>query len=356
MLLWANSRFSGPIVFAKNCMFSLGTAVAPLITNFFLVPLPRFNESSTVLTFDNYTTSVANLTPSIDRETNAVCHYTLRSSNVIVNVTNQDAIQDVQIVRYAFVVCGIVYFVSGIIYVLVCICHKLTLSLRRIRNISQVKSLNSCSLSNRLRQAMKLSMYMVLLFFNGTLLMNIVQLFSTFMQCDLGWSVDQTARLMTVFYSTLLVGRLMSIPLSFYIKPETILLANLIAQTLGITMLLLTYNSFVGSVLLWTGIGCIGLGISTVIGNVFVWLAKSETLSGMLSALLMLSFYTGVIIGPTLSGISVDYIGYVFFIYSILVGIAAQWAGFLGALVLTQIIIKHQGSIDTDHYQASRQY
>ena len=334
LLLWEESRFSAPIVLAKNCMFSLGSAVTPFITNLFLVPLQRSNDSSILLEFDNYSSP-------IDTLKSAACRQTLFDKDVMANTTINNDVENISLVRLAFITGGVGYGLAATIYFLAWTCNKLTFTRRRIKSSEREPVINYSSFYRPL-QLEKLSMYMVLFFFNGWLLLNVIQLLSTLLQCGLDWNVDQATRMMTVFYAMLLVGRVSSIPLSFFVMSEIILAVNLVAQAIGISMLFLAYNGFIRTMFLWFGSGCIGFGTSTVLGNVFVWIAKSERISGRLSALLMLSYYSGAIVGPAVSGFSIDYVGYDLLIYTMLLGVTMQCISFTGALVLTKALVKRQ--------------
>ena len=147
-------------------------------------------------------------------------HQVLRNKDANVTVSTSKDIKDIGLVQFAFVAGGIAYCTAGVIFLLAIICTKLTFNCSQKDSVKQEPSTEYSSSSFVLR-ILKLSMYFIL-FFNGWLLMTVIQLFSTFVQCGLGWDVNQATRLMTIFYSMFLIGRIISIPLSFFIVAEKI--------------------------------------------------------------------------------------------------------------------------------------
>ena len=333
MLLWGKSSYSASVILAKNCVFSFGTVVAPLITSIFLIPLTRLNELPKDFAFENSTSL-------LDEGKGTSFHQMLHNDGTNVTVSTNNDIEDISLVRYAFVPGGVVYCTAGIIFRFASVYTKLTFRCCQKGSVEQEPSTRVYSPSLGL-QILKLSMY-VILFFNGWLAMIVIQLLSTLMQCDLGWDADQTTRLMTIFYAMFLFGRIISIPSSLFIVSEIIIAANLVAQILGIAALLFAYSGIVSSTFYWIGSGCLGIGISTVIGNVFAWTANNDNMSSSQSASLMISSYLGVIIGSALTGLVMDFINNMSLLYSMLLSIGMQLIGFLGAFVCTRTLTAKQ--------------
>jgi len=123
--------------------------------------------------------------------------------------------------------------------------------------------------------------------------------FSTFAIKFLHWPVKDVSLLMSLFFGTHCAGRFLGVPLSFVLRPRTMIVINLIFTTIAYIILLFVRNL---TELLWASAALAGLGMATTYATVLLWAAESVTLTGQVAAFAVAGGSSGSVIQPQVVG------------------------------------------------------
>ena len=122
---------------------------------------------------------------------------------------------------------------------------------------------------------------------------------ATFAIKFLHWPVNDVPLLMSVFFGTNFLGRFLGIPLSFVLRPRTMIIINLIVTTIAYVMLLLV-KGLPG--ILWVSAALAGIGMATTFATTLLWISESIPVTGRVSAIVTASGAFSCIIQPQIVG------------------------------------------------------
>ena len=111
--------------------------------------------------------------------------------------------------------------------------------------------------------------------------------------------MNDASLLMSVFFGSHCLGRFLGIPLSFRLRPRTMIIINLIVTTIAYVILLLVKHL---PELLWASAALAGIGMATTFATTLLWAAESITISGRVSSVVVASGSLGSIIQPQIVG------------------------------------------------------
>jgi len=123
--------------------------------------------------------------------------------------------------------------------------------------------------------------------------------FPTFAIKFLHWPVKDASRLMSVFFGTNCAGRFLAIPLSFILRPRTMIIINLILTTIAYFILLPVQSL---SKLLWASAALSGIGMATTFGSTVLWTAESVAISGRVASIVVAGLSLGSVVQPQIVG------------------------------------------------------
>lgn len=126
-----------------------------------------------------------------------------------------------------------------------------------------------------------------------------IDYFSTFAIKFLHWPVKDVSRLMSVFFGTLCAGRFLGIPLSFVLRPRTMIIVNLCLTTVAFVILLPVQRI---SELMWASAALSGIGLSTTFATAVLWAAESVTISARVASVVIAAESFGSVIQPQIVG------------------------------------------------------
>jgi len=122
---------------------------------------------------------------------------------------------------------------------------------------------------------------------------------ATFAFKFLHWPVNDVSLLMTLFFGTHFLGRFLGIPLSFVLRPRTMVIINLIVTMIAYVILLPVKGL---PVLLWVSAALAGIGMATTYVTTLLWISESITISVRVSAIVTASGSFGSIVQPQVIG------------------------------------------------------
>lgn len=130
-----------------------------------------------------------------------------------------------------------------------------------------------------------------------------VDYFSTFAIKFLQWPVKDVSLLMSVFFGTHCAGRFLGVPLSFVLRPRTMIIINLLVTTVGYVILLPVRQL---PELLWASAALSGIGMATTFATTVLWSAQLVTVSGRVASIVVAGESSGSVIEPQIVGRLLD--------------------------------------------------
>ncbi|MFQ5421686.1 MAG: MFS transporter, partial [Anaerolineae bacterium] len=134
----------------------------------------------------------------------------------------------------------------------------------------------------------------------------------------LGLTGAAAAYLTSAFWGALTVGRLLSIPIATYLRPRTVLFADLLAAMAGMLVLLLWPHS---PIALWISVITFGVAIASIFPTILSFAGRRMTITGRITGL----FFTGASLGgmtlPLLMGYLLETIAPIAIVWFILIDI-----------------------------------
>ena len=123
--------------------------------------------------------------------------------------------------------------------------------------------------------------------------------FPTFAIKFMHWPVNKMSLLMSLFFGTHCAGRFLGVPLSFVLRPRTMIIINLFLTTIAYVMLLPVQRF---SELLWASAALSGIGMATTFATAVLWMAESMAVSGKVSSIMVGGCSLGSVIQPQIVG------------------------------------------------------
>ena len=123
--------------------------------------------------------------------------------------------------------------------------------------------------------------------------------FPTFAIKFMHWPVKDASLLMSVFFGTHCAGRFLGVPLSFVLRPRTMIIINLILTTIAYVILLPVQSL---PKLLWASAALSGIGMATTFATTVLWTAESVAISGRVASIVVAGVSSGSIVKPQIVG------------------------------------------------------
>ena len=113
------------------------------------------------------------------------------------------------------------------------------------------------------------------------------------------WPVTHITLLMSLFFGAHCLGRFLGIPLSFVLRPRTMIVINLVVTAVACIILLAVKTV---PDLLWVSAALAGGGMATTFATVLLWMSESIAISGRVASVVVASISVGSIIQPQIVG------------------------------------------------------
>ena len=335
--LWEGHRFKEPSQQGLHLLWSLGSALGPIIANPYLVDLHLDVTNETY--FDNITmmTQPTNLHGNItylnvDSPYSNVSLNSSMKSNNFETCMKPDGVENV---KFAFIAISTIGICAAIIFFATCLSQpplKIFIKSMRTSNDTHTdKKVTPKNSSLKFRIAI-LALLFVFLFFDTVVEVVFGMFLTSFVVKGYMWSSSNGALLATVFWSVHGCGRIIGIPLSVFVKP-----AWMIGIDLGLMVsgyIVTVFCSLVNISFIWLTVSLAGLGMATVYPSTILWTAETIPFSGKAAAVLNIGATLGGMAGPALTGKLFEDVGHISFVYVILVSGICQSLAFVLMVLL----------------------
>ena len=352
LVLWGDK--AGCYIQLIHFSFAVGATTAPLIMRPYLVSNSRLEDSGS-LGFISVNTSahdtnvevgiMSNIYGTISNKTDNQTYIYLDSidlysaqrnhSSAKLHSTNQTLEREYnsKAIMWIFTIIAIMkaVIVLGIII-------HLCFSKFNLRALKRTKLKPKVSKSKKTQGLILFLVFllMVVLFVAGGLEVTYGGLVLTYSVNHLHWSQSSAALLASLFWGFLAIGRGIGAFVTRYDRSHLILLVNLCMLCIASTAI--TFAGGLHSSVMWISTAIFGVALSTVLSNGILLVQRFKEVTGIVSSVLIVAFYTGMISVPAFSGYLFQVIGEVTFSYIILASSLLA----LFSLILVMLLKQYQ--------------
>ena len=136
----------------------------------------------------------------------------------------------------------------------------------------------------------------------------------TFSVGHLKWETGTSRDLVSVFWGSAAIARLISIFLSYCIKPKVLLGGCTFLAT--VFTIVMTFTESLTYASIWVGTALVGLSIGSLVATIISMGKSFLNFSGFLSSVVFVSIFVGKIATPPLIGYMLQEIRYMWFLYA----------------------------------------
>ena len=336
--LWEGHRLQNTFMQALQLGASVGGAVAPYMISPFLVDIPVSHGpgQTTNITGNSILTSVDTADANDLAKYDYYSGYSNTSNMGLDNSTN--TVEDIELVKYAYVLIGLLFLACGLVFAFLFCANGVTCSKIEAIPSKAKDNTSDASQSTPASRSFILFVLICLFFFYIFYVFaeNVPSAFvSIFSVKYLGLDVQYGALIVTVFWTSLTVSRILNIPLSFCIGPTVIVGLHSLLVVAAYLVLLL-FVDYGNSVL----IGCIiaaAVGLGPVFASQMVWASKVIPFTGATASLCTTAWAVGKISVFSLSGLVIEKYGEIWMIYLALLGACMVLLLFLLMLMVSKM-------------------
>lgn len=145
----------------------------------------------------------------------------------------------------------------------------------------------------------------------------------------LDWDVRQGSLITSLFWGSHGVGRIVAVPISYFVSPAVLTALDLVGTTAGFTLMWVALVT-AQDALLWISVALIGFSIASIFASMILWTSNHMTVTGFVGAVFLVASSFGGMIGGALAGalfqqythLWVIYLGLIACIIEILIYIA----------------------------------
>ena len=288
--LWIDHKYKQPLFHTLHTVRCLGAFAFPFIAIPFLADLPGEVDNPILLNETDYSVT-QNCTPvSLSNMSNYIgdCINTSGDSNET-SYTVPNSPEDVENVKYVFVLVGIAYIITSLFCtILACILQPPIFQ----SNIGLKRTVVSADAKEeKHKNTLKYKFYIISIF----ILVLVFSGFYGFYDYMLGsmmyaiafrglqFGSKESSILVSVFYGTQCIGRIISIPASSIMSISKIIFINITCTIIGLIIMmfvLLNVN------LIWIATAIVGVFVSSTIPSIQLWLSDYITVTGSVSSAL----------------------------------------------------------------------
>ena len=330
---------------------SVGGAVAPYIISPFLSDIPpELTNNQTVLNFTVLSDTVLKPIASDDIVNVLSSARDNSNSSAFSDSIDIDVVDmyrnNIEMVRYAYVLIGVLSLVSGVLFLILFFVNGITWT-----KIEEIPGKEATQHAQQSTSAERSSRFYVLLFVCFSLFFvlypyaeNVPSAFvSVFLVNYLHLPVQSGAVAVSAFWMSLTASRIINIPFSFCLAPTTIVAFHLLViLTSYLCMLVFVHDGGKAVVL-----GCLiaaGFGLGPLFAAQMVWASRLLPFTGKLASLLSTSWAVGKISALMVSGYIMEEYGDMCMVYIMVAGSAAMTAIFFLMLAVSKLCRRHTSS------------
>ena len=328
--MWRGHRAKDPLLQGLQCSWSIGNTIAPFVISPFLTPLRADPPICSVI--------MANMSDVFEsfpcfNETHTFENHTTQDHEILDDVY----MAKVARVRYAYLLVGlpVLLVLPSFIFLYVYSKEQKQKSKKQQQtNGSVITMVPQQQESECFRRGLLIQLY--LFAFTCAIIINIADgYYSLFVVENLNWTVKQGAIITSMFMGAKAVGRFLGIPLSFFFSSKSLLYINVSMCFLGHFLMLFTHA--IGDIGMYIAVCTAGFGLSNINANLILWVSSNLHVTSRVSAAFFTGLSSGFIIGYTLVGVLMQYLGNIWLIYALMTSSIAQVALFASMQVYIYI-------------------
>ena len=339
--MWQDQKWKNPIMQSLHVIWSGGAAFGPFIIRPFLVTL---NSDTSELSL-NVTSVNTTVSPFMNASDIKLAASMVTEYNLFVSTFLQSSLPDVSLVRYAYIALASI----GIIP-LACFCYAFYFlspnrHLRRKKKKPDEKQGDQIQLSNKRKRSVTITLLTLLSFYfcfylwiesiPGTLL-------GLFVVRGLRWDATSVSTLMTTFWGSHCLGRIVSIPVSLVFKPAVMICLNVSITLIAFCLLLI--GSLYNDVLVWISVAAAGFGMASAFANGILYSSEHMQFTGVTASVITVASSVGELTGRPFAGFLFETYGHMTFVY-ILIGASLLLGICFAVLVISVKIFERQGKL-----------
>ena len=326
--LWENHKLKEPLMIGMHAIWSVGAFTSPFVVLPFMVDLPQRAELSNP--FNG--TSVCNM-------------------SVLQNITvSEEDIPGLDRIKYPYIITGCVVVVSSF-FCLTSYCLYTNHGLPRAEKIKEHQEPKSGeALSFKLPM-----LFMQFLFFFLYSWYELIPgaLLSTFVIEGLKWTIHDGAILLSVYWGSHGIGRIVNIPISFFMKSFPMLSINAVICVVGHTIMLIAV--FTNDKLLWVSTAMSGFSMGALFSVSILWVSQYMHITGAIGSFFLIAFSIGSMTGPALAGFLYEYYSHMWVVYLSFMASVTQGIVFLLMFVFVKIHRRRIKCNKTEALQGERE-
>ena len=323
---WQGHRLQRPMVQLVNLGWTIGAAICPMVIQPFLIPLHHVLAGLAV------TTAIPNgdtVSASVDRiqfDSNATDVFNTTEFEILSNILEysysadagieqklvEEGIPDVSMVRYAYVLLSPLHLVAaGLFVISALLCTSSNKSTAKLANNTPQAE------SNKTKQNVARPIQVIFLFLSVLLLFSFACSDSIMLSMIVpiaikswGWSVGKAGLIPTVILSGSLVGRIVTVFTSTWLKPKIILSINITLFSVGCMMMLISQYVSISDLFMWTSFAVSGLGSSSFGPTFMLYLNQHIALTPGITSLVLISTSAAWLVCPYSSALLLERVGH----------------------------------------------
>ena len=320
--LWAGSSKIASIMHARMLFSSLGGMLSPLVLSSFLVDLPEVDISKC-----NLNTQLSTASPSTLMSSELTTLSLGRQNKQCITITSED----VALVKWSFVFSSCCMIIPMIFMAVTSFASLSTTILPQstkynIELASKQESAPAHRKTNALTCLFVGTVTLLVCFFMS-MCAAISQYLQTFAVVGLHWSIQSSAYLNVAHNGGYIFGRILGMPLSYFVNPSLLVVGSLVTGTIGILLILYAGLNVGSDIVLWAGVIIAGMGRSLVTSCLLIW---TNQITGLLtpvqSAMINVGMCAGFMIGPVVTSTVYPISGHMSMVYVALVSNIIQYA------------------------------
>lgn len=382
--MWVGHRSKDPLLQCLHFAWSVGTTISPFLVTPFLSDLPSLGNNSSTNSTRNasplITPFLANIPSlvgnhSINTRSHSINNST-RNTSLDGGASNADAsdsgildadfldaaasghadadtidaLADVSRVRFAYLWTGLLVLVmAGSYFAMFLLWRPKPQATKSDANKKQgtVETREIHSESRAARYGLLAQLF--LFAFTFGIALNVAGgYYALFVVEDLSWSVSDGAIITSTFMGALGIGRLLGIPVSYFISAKNLLFLNLLMSFSG--HVALNFSQGFEPLALFAVVSFTGLGLSTMGVNILLWVSGHLRVTNGVSASYFTGNSMGFIIGYALVGKLMQSLGYHWFAYCVLATSIIQVLLVASMSVYIKLVLPHRPAmvVETD--------
>ena len=335
LALWADHRLKQPFFQGLTTLRTIGSFVFPFLCIPFLSDLTNINvdvvNSSHLL---ERPLTLGNTTPEI----NPMTKQSNETELVLYSNSSDVFIEDIHRVRYTFLIIAFFLLVNFLSFIFLYSCTKIKLGHAENSHKALTVPDEECQ---RLTRNSKITIKLVFilaiiftLFFFFYEYMTGSMLY-TFAFSGLHLRAEMASIMVSLFYGAQCVGRIAAMVISAFISASRILIINIFFTLVGLTVMMFVP---LNANLAWFATAIIGLFVSSTFPSIQLWLSNYITVTGSVSAALLIASSISCMVGMALGGYFYQNFGHMSVMYLALAAAVINSIIYVVMTVLSRLI------------------